>query len=174
MSNKTYIEQLRDKFQEIIDFGTFLSGDDAIEINKIARTALSLPEQEGGLKWVKVSERTPTGNVVDVYHVKVRYLDMDDSVLMPDTCTFSCEWETKDNIEVVEWLDESTPNREQEYREALDYWKERAEYAETFLAITGYSPSREKDKSLYAEWQALVVKEPEIIASISSPDKNKE
>jgi hypothetical protein len=83
MSNKTYIEQLREKFEEILKAYTIQ------EVIKIARTALSLPveqespycphcnlpkrlgkdmlhelcvcdafkvEQEGGLKWVKASE----------------------------------------------------------------------------------------------------------------------
>ena len=62
---------------------------------------------KGGV-WVKVSERQPSSAIVDTYHVNVKYLDMDDSVLMPSACTYSGEWETNENVEVIEWLDETS------------------------------------------------------------------
>lgn len=62
---------------------------------------------KGGV-FVKVSERQPSSAKVDTYHVNVKYLDMDDSVLMPSVCTYSGEWETNENEEVVEWLDETS------------------------------------------------------------------
>lgn len=33
-----------------------------------------------------------------------------------------------------------------------DYWKERSDYAETLLAMSGYNPIREKDIKFYNEW----------------------
>lgn len=64
------------------------------------------------MKWIKVSDRNPAKNYIDVFHCNVRMKGTDEN-LFPMGVTFSGEWEIDDEYEVIEWLYEPTKEDKQ-------------------------------------------------------------
>lgn len=99
--------------------------------------------------WVKATERLPKND--GRFFVLMQYFNKDKRNLVKNAVSFDgIRWAVYAENEVIEWLDESTP----------DYWKQRYEAAEQYLLMNDKTHSHEEITKAFRHWAKISKQSP--------------
>jgi len=89
------------------------------------------------MKWIKATDQDPPVNLTKQYHVKKRWKGAGTDYF-PSGCIFNGSWRTDDDLEILEWLDESPADGDWiSVKDGLPE-VEKSEYSIDVLTISDY------------------------------------